>query len=144
MITQTQAERIAQAINALRPDWPTRSLLTFTQKHLADRAYRDALVALVWVASDPTTKTPARVLEAGPWWRATQAEEQYTTSAVTHHCPEHPSERAWSCRLCAEQAADPGAGITTVRDALRKAPKPPRPASPVRSLDEVRTRKASS
>src|SRR5690606_24893959 len=32
---------------------------------------RDVAVAMAWVAADPESKTPARVLEAGPWWAAT-------------------------------------------------------------------------
>jgi hypothetical protein len=144
MIDQTQAERIAQAINALRPDWPIRSLVTFTMRNLSARAYRDAVVALAWIATDPATKTPARILEAGPWWKATQIEDG-TVSTVTHRCPEHPTERAWSCKPCAEQAIDPTEGAAAVRAALAHAPRPPAPRTPehiapVHDLDDARRR----
>jgi hypothetical protein len=68
--------RLAHAINEHRPDWPISSLTTFITRNLSNRAYRDASVALTWVATDakldgtPATSTPKRVLEAGPWWSA--------------------------------------------------------------------------
>lgn len=143
-MTPNQAERLAHAVNALRPDWPVRSLLTFIQKSLSDRAHFDAAVALAWVAADPASKTPARVLEAGPWWKATVTEDG-TVSTVTTRCPQHPAEKAWSCRECADQTVDAGAGLATVRAALATAPKPPAPTgpefvAPVRDLDDVRAR----
>ena len=54
-LTKTEAERLAAAANALRPDWPVSSLLTYLSKHKA-RAYRDVAVALAWIATDPQTK----------------------------------------------------------------------------------------
>lgn len=77
-----EAARLAHAINDLRPDWPISSLRTFIERNLANRAYRDAAVALTWVATDrkpdgtPASDTPKRVLEAGPWWRAAGIEDQ--------------------------------------------------------------------
>ena len=65
-----EAQRIAAAMHAARPDWPASSLLTLIRKKLINRPRRDVLVALAWVASEPNSATPARVLEAGPWWRA--------------------------------------------------------------------------
>jgi hypothetical protein len=119
MIEQTQAARLAAAINALRPEWPAQSLLTFIGKNLTGRAYRDAAVALAWIAADPTTLTPARVLEPGPWWQAANAQNP-TVSAISLKCPEHPAERAWDCRPCADEAAtvDPAAGLAAVRAAI--------------------------
>ena len=68
-MNESEIQRLAAAANALRPDWPTASLRTFIANKLADRAYRDAAVAFAWVAADERTKTPARLLEAGPWWQ---------------------------------------------------------------------------
>lgn len=73
-MTETEIERIAAAINALRPDWPVPSLKTLMKSKLYARARRDVAVALAWVACDSDTKTPARVLESGPWWQAVVAE----------------------------------------------------------------------
>lgn len=69
MIDQTQAERIAAAANTLRPDWPLTQLMGVL-KQVASRQYRDIAVALTWLACDPDTRSPARILDAGPWWRA--------------------------------------------------------------------------
>lgn len=69
-----EAQRIAAAMHAARPDWPASSLLTLIRKKLIDKPRRDVLVALAWVASEPASATPARVLEQGPWWKAAGVE----------------------------------------------------------------------
>lgn len=74
MMNENEIGRISAAVNALRPDWPTSSVRTLIETKLKTRTRRDVAVALTWVACDSTTKTPARVLEAGPWWNATNAE----------------------------------------------------------------------
>ena len=80
-MNENEIERIAAAVNVLRPDWPTPSLRTFIAKKLGMRPRRDVAVALAWVACDSATTTPARVLENGPWWKAVAIEEATTT----HH-----------------------------------------------------------
>ena len=66
-----EIERIAAAMNHLRPDWPIRQLKTLlTDARITDRPRRDVTVALAWVACESGTANPYRVLEAGPWWRA--------------------------------------------------------------------------
>lgn len=75
MLTRTEVERLAAAANALRPDWPLRSLCTFLERDHARRAYRDVAVALAWVATDPKTQTPKRMNELGPWWQAVAGTE---------------------------------------------------------------------
>lgn len=67
-MTGIEIARLAAALNVLRPDWPTASVQTFIEKELAHRPLHDTAVALTWIATDPDTKTPRRVLEAGPWW----------------------------------------------------------------------------
>lgn len=79
-MNEHEIERLAAAANALRPDWPAASLRTFIAKNLADRPRRDVAVALAWVACEANTAKPARVLEAGPWWRAAAVEGDVTTS----------------------------------------------------------------
>ena len=69
---QSEIDRLAASVNALRPDWPANSLRTFIANNLADRAYRDAALAFAWIATDADTRTPARILEAGPWWTTTR------------------------------------------------------------------------
>jgi len=71
MATLNELQRIAAMANALRPEWKTSSILTNLQANHGTRPYRDLAVALAWIATDPDTLTPGRLLEAGPWWEAT-------------------------------------------------------------------------
>lgn len=70
MATPIETARLAAAINILRPDWPTRSLQTILDRDHTHRPIHDLAVALAWIATDPGTKTPARLAEHGPWWTA--------------------------------------------------------------------------
>lgn len=72
MATITELEHLAAMANALRPDWPIRSLLTHLTANHGTRSYRDLAIALAWIATDPDTQTPARLLEQGPWWTLTR------------------------------------------------------------------------
>lgn len=92
-MNENEIERIAHATNALRPDWPVASLRTLLARpELAHKTRRDVAVALTWVACESATKTPARVLESGPWWTATNAEGGNTAMR-------HPT-RAEACATC--------------------------------------------
>ena len=79
-----QRDRIAAAVNMLRPEWPVASLKTLMGKpELRNRPPRDVAVALTWVACDPRSETPARVLLAGAWWRAAAGGGERTPSHLT-------------------------------------------------------------
>lgn len=82
-----EAERVAAAIHELRPDWPRTSLLTLIRSKLIQKPRRDVIVALGWVAADETSKTPARVLETGPWWKAAGVEGGGSHGALAHRGP---------------------------------------------------------
>lgn len=90
-----EIERIALAVNRLRPDWPVASLETFIAERLGSRPRRDVLVALMWVAAEPETTTPARVLEAGPWWRAAATDDTPAPRRETYD----PGENCSVCSL---------------------------------------------
>jgi hypothetical protein len=92
-----EAQRIAAAMHAARPDWPASSLLTLIRKKLIDRPRRDVFVALAWVASEPNSATPARVLEAGPWWRAAGIEGGTS--------PRQPFDPRSTCSTCGKSQA---------------------------------------
>ena len=68
MLTRIEGERLAQSINAIRPDWPVPSLLTLIGKR-KERALMDLALELMYVALDPDTKSPARIDSDGPWKR---------------------------------------------------------------------------
>lgn len=98
-MNEIEAHRIAAALNQLRPDWPVSSLKTLLAKPmLANRHRRDVAVALTWVACDSASKTPARVLEAGPWWTA-------TAEAGGNTAP-RPPRREEACTVCGKRDED--------------------------------------
>lgn len=120
----TETTRLAAAINALRPDWPHASLVTFLTRDLSDRAYRDVAVALTWVACDPATQTPRRVLEAGPWWDAVAAgvglaPATPTNSTLDGRCPKCGM---WTVRSESHQCA-PLADPALVQEAIEASKK---------------------
>jgi hypothetical protein len=88
-----EIDRIAAAVNVLRPDWPVKSLRTLLERpELVHRPRRDVAVALTWVACESVTTTPARVLEAGPWWRAAAVE----SVGIAPRNP-RPADACWNC-----------------------------------------------
>lgn len=111
-MNDAEIERIAAAINVARPDWPLSSLITLLKRpELAYRPRRDVFVALAWVASETATQTPARVIEAGPWWKAVAVD---SSQALTRYppkrgedCTQHPGEWPDSCRGCASERLAP-------------------------------------
>lgn len=72
MLTREEANRIADAIQVLRVDWPRLGVMTVLsdERIRTKRQYRDVLVAFVVLASDPETQKPTRLFEHGPWWEA--------------------------------------------------------------------------
>ena len=112
MATPTELERLAGAVSKLRPDWTARSVRTYLETKHADRAFADLAVALVVVACDPTSTTPARIEQHGPWWVATRANVPGRTYVPgpgdEEPCrrPGHEHEIARACRACrAEEVA---------------------------------------
>lgn len=111
MATQVELERIAGAVAKLRPEWSARAVRTYLEAKHADRAYADLAVALVVVACDPTSQTPARLDTHGPWWLATRVNVGQTTPDVgpgrgIPACtrPGHEHEAAHACRCCRAEA----------------------------------------
>ena len=124
-LSDTEVSRLADSIHAGRPDWNPRSLRAFIAAKMRGYAFADAFVALAVVAADPTSETPARVLEPGPWWTATRANRTDTTyrpGPDGNPCtvPGHEHERSDRCRLC---RAEDLAGTETTAPA-RTVPAP--------------------
>ena len=141
-LTPAELGRLVAMTTALRPDWPSSSVRTILQRDHGQRAYQDVAVALVVVACDPATRTPARLAEHGPWWLAAQAGSGAGADATPtpprpgEWCPEHIGQPAWNCGPCradelggtgpsdpptipADQAATNHTGAATVRAAIR-------------------------
>jgi len=149
MASPDEIQRIAQAMNAVRPDWRVTSLVTFLTRHHAGRPYRDLAIAAVAVATDTRTQTPELLNQHGPWWVAAQAAFAHVDDHRFTRCPEpgHGSFPAWNCSACrAEEIADThgrserpdpnvpdpavtAAGAALVRTAMREAGITPTPRS---------------
>lgn len=135
-MNEYETERIAKAVNVLRPDWPVNSLITLMGKEqLKHRPRRDVLVALCWVASESNSHTPARVLEAGPWWKATQADGD---TGGGHKHPMRAGDPD-ECRTHRGQHRDHCSGCAA--DRLTRDPTPPRVPPPGDVIDEDTGRK---
>jgi hypothetical protein len=120
-MNHNEAMRIAAATNQLRPDWPVASLVTLLARpELANRPRRDVAVALTWVACDAESKTPARVLEAGPWWKAANGGEDVR--------PQHrPYDPRSTCHVCSLGPHDPDDHAFISVERARAVPSTPRP-----------------
>lgn len=113
MASKTELERVAQMANVLRPDWPTRSVLTYLAADQAHRAYRDLAVAMAYIAADVKTLTPKRLSESGPWW-VTSKDAVEPIHFV--RCPEpgHTSFPAHNCGACRMDTLDPSDAVYDV------------------------------
>jgi len=96
--------RLAFAAHTIRPDWPTTSVVSWLLDNpLPGRTEQDVTVALLWLAADPRTKTPARLAYDGPWWRAVarghaaepRARVDRSRLCSTCSLPEEECRRRW-------------------------------------------------
>jgi hypothetical protein len=109
MATKIEHARLAAVLNLLRPDWPTTSLQTMLDRDHAARPFTDLAVAAVAVAVDPTSTTPARLREAGPWWN------------VAHAAPTSQPPHISKVLVEPADVADPTVGAAMCRKALGRA-----------------------
>ena len=106
MTTKPEAERIAAAVNVLRPQWPAKSIETQILDRHAARPARDVLLALCWVALDPATQTPSRINASGPWWDFQIPTDKQPTLDMPHpRCPTHGAE--YPCPDCRTELTPP-------------------------------------
>lgn len=133
-----EIQRIAAAMNALRPDWNPRSLVTFLRDNHGTRSYRDLAIAAVAVATDPKTKTPRLLDQHGPWWAAAQTVRGGPAAEPLRfeRCPieGHTSYPIDNCGACkADRLAVEG-------EPVHQAPRTPRvPPERVRQILEAAT-----
>lgn len=101
MLTREQADRIASAIQVVRPDWNHPQLMGVLAKDeiRQRRTYVDTFHAMLSIALDDATRQPTRVLEPGPWWRVAPVERGATAALRT------PADD--DCRECGQPAAHP-------------------------------------
>ncbi|MFT3877156.1 MAG: hypothetical protein QM708_12145 [Propioniciclava sp.] len=118
-MNRMETERLAGAVNKLRPDWPWASLVTFIETHLVEHAYQDAAVALAYIATDATTRTPKRVLESGPWWPTRTSSPRAEPGIITYCDHGEPGS---SCPACyPRRLGGSGVGPTPEQRAAMRA-----------------------
>jgi hypothetical protein len=138
MLSDVEIEHLAGAANKLRPDWTAKALKTWITANMTTHTYADVAVALAVVSTDPEIRTPAVLLNAGPWWVAAQAAEVARRTKTTTYgagvgrpgdvprvgpdpgaarCekPGHEYESAHACRLCRAESLDAGTSPASER-----------------------------
>lgn len=114
MAEPAELQRVAAAMNAIRPDWPAKSCHTVLARDHAGRAFQDLVVAACAVAADPRSATPARLAEHGPWWVAAYQASRAPTPQVgpgkEPRCDAagHEHELARACRCCRAEQLEGG------------------------------------
>lgn len=69
MMTKDEAQRIANAVNALRPDWSIAGVMSIlADGRCRNKPLTDLTMAFVALALDPASRKPTRIYEHGPWW----------------------------------------------------------------------------
>lgn len=82
MLTKLQAERIANAIQLLQPNWTIPQLMgVMADPRIKNRPPADIASCLAFLATDGETKQPTRAFEPGIWWStaSVRAEHQGPT-----------------------------------------------------------------
>ena len=146
-MNRAEIERLARAGNALRPDWPYTSLVTFLTKNAGDRPLWDATRALMWIATEPgaepgvyTNETPRLFTEDGPWWAHQVVISKDAPTPVPigwcslHRCEDSTARPCPHCRADRAQAiTDPSqitSRIAAIRAQIRPATNPLQPPEP--------------
>lgn len=110
-----EIERIADAFNRLRPDWPRKQLVTLlNDARMIGRPRRDVVVALGWVACESDTGNPYRVIEQGPWWKAAALDQ----TAIVGYTPPRRGE---ACITCGRHLTNCGCGEQRTRPEIPAA-----------------------
>lgn len=69
MLSKKDAEKIATAVNAIRPDWSINGLMAVLgDPRCRNRATNDLTIAFIALAVDESSRKPTRIYEHGPWW----------------------------------------------------------------------------
>lgn len=152
-LTPDNVDRLTAAAHIIRNDWSKQGLRTLlSDGRIRTRSPREVLLALMWVASEPTTLKPTRILEPGPWWEVTRPAGQ-----PRHQAGAKFRTTRWDdCHACGLPKAShvdddhryepPPRGPSQMPDDLRKsladlrtAPPPPAPQPEEDAMTEPNT-----
>ena len=102
MMTRDQAEKIAHAVHAIRPDWDTPGIIAALSRS-RDRADTwQVAIAAITAAADNTNRTPAVIPLAGKHWQTATTGTSPVISARTPRCQVygHEGYPAHNCAGC--------------------------------------------
>jgi hypothetical protein len=95
---------LVTAVQSIRPEWGATAVRTTLDRARDDgRPWHLTRAAMLRVAEAPSSRTPARLLEQGPWWNevANGSRARPARPADLAKCAAHPGELASNCRCCA-------------------------------------------
>lgn len=123
MMTKPQADAIAAAVHAVRPDWDTTGVLAALAR-ARERAepWQVAAAALI-AAGNPDNRTPGVIPLAGGHWTAIVV-ERHVDHRTEPRCEEHPHELAWNCRCCRADEIGAPAHPTRSTEPVSRRPMP--------------------
>lgn len=110
ILTQSQGQRLATALHAARPDWPTSSITSILQTanangglpaHDFDHALRATIAYATTTGPNGYQKqTPAYLPEPSRFWDDTAPASSKHPRAKQMPCEDHPEENAHNCSCC--------------------------------------------
>lgn len=110
MMTPQQAQKTAELVHSIRPDWDARGVYSALSKAATERgtdAGRLSIVAL-HAAMEPSNRTPAVIALDGPHWQKADGTAPAPKRTITPpssndtspECPNHPGTKSWACKPC--------------------------------------------
>ena len=100
MLTKLQAERIANAIQLLQPNWTIPQLMgVMADPRIKNRPPADIASCLAFLATDGETKQPTRAFEPGIWWATATTRAQEAGPTYRYASPR-------DCGVCSKPEAD--------------------------------------
>ena len=105
-ISKVEAQALAAFIGRVRPDWQHPGIMAAIEKAAPLGSAAAIGAALCRLAENYELRTPAILEQPGTHWSGTTVASRQPPSM----CPDHPSERASTCALCAADAVPPPTG----------------------------------
>jgi hypothetical protein len=94
MLNPEQIGRIADAVAAIRPEWPVGQVADYLEANHAHRSYATLAAAAIYVAAEPKARDLTALEIAGIWW-ITPAPRPATTVPVEHKLGPKRDEAWW-------------------------------------------------
>lgn len=115
MMTPQQAQKTAELVHMIRPDWDVRGIYSALGK-AAERTDAGRLILVaVHAAMEPTNRTPAVIPLDGLHWQKAEGVAPAPKRVIappasndtSPECENHPGVKAWACKPCRVAAPRP-------------------------------------